>query len=399
LDLKALQTTLREFAAEREWQPFHTPKNLAMALMVEAAELAEIFQWMTPEQSQAARGDLVLQEQVADEVADVLLYLVQIADYTGIDLKRAVGRKLVKNSKKHPPLRPGLPGFRVGTGAAGDTETHVLVDWENVQPKDADIRSLVPDVTDIWLFHGPNQKGVAAKHASFGEKATPVKIARSGKNALDFHLSFYMGYIAARHPDARFVVVSNDKGYATMLEHAAELGLSARQVGFGKSGAVVEAASASSAAKKAAPAAKVAAKKVPTKPAAKKAVAKLPSSPVAKAQAKKVPAAKKAAATKKTASPAAAPTTASVASTSSAAPAFNVSSVIDLKKAISHVVASLRKTTSKPTKRAKLVAAIKSLLGQSADEQAVHSVLAQLLASGKVVIDSNGSVQYAFQSA
>lgn len=131
MDLKALQTTLREFAAEREWQPFHTPKNLAMALMVEAAELAEIFQWMTPEQSQAARGDLVLQEQVADEVADVLLYLVQIADHTGIDLKRAVGRKLVKNSKKRPPLRPGLPGFRVGTGAAGDTETHVLVDWEN----------------------------------------------------------------------------------------------------------------------------------------------------------------------------------------------------------------------------------------------------------------------------
>jgi len=275
LDLKALQTTLREFAAEREWQPFHTPKNLAMALVVEAAELAEIFQWMTPEQSQAARGDLVLQEQVADEVADVLLYLVQIADHTGIDLKRAVGRKLVKNSKKHPPLRPGLPGFRVGTGAAGDTETHVLVDWENVQPKDADIRSLVPDVTDIWLFHGPDQKGVAAKHASFGEKATPVKIARTGKNALDFHLSFYMGYIAARHPDARFVVVSNDKGYAPMLEHATELGFSARQVGFGKSGAVVEAASASSAAKKAASAEKVAAKKVPTKPAAKKAVARL----------------------------------------------------------------------------------------------------------------------------
>lgn len=388
MDLKALQTTLREFVAEREWQPFHTPKNLTMALMVEAAELAEIFQWMTPEQSQAARGDLMLQEQVADEVADVLLYLVQIADHTGIDLKRAVGRKLVKNSKKHPPLRPGLPGFRVGTVVAGDIETHVLVDWENVQPKDDDIRSLVPDVTDIWLFHGPNQRGVAAKHASFGDKATPVKIARTGKNALDFHLSFYMGYIAARHPDARFVVVSNDKGYAPMLEHAAELGFSARQVGFGKSGAAVEAASASSAARKAAPAKKVAAKKVPSKPVAKKVVAKLPSASVAKAPAKKVPAAKKAAATKKTSSPVAAPTT-----------AVNGSSVIDLKKAVSHVVASLRKTTSKPTKHAKLVAAIKSLLGQSADEQAVHSVLAQLLASGMVVIDSKGSVRYALQSA
>lgn len=354
MDLKALQTTLREFAAEREWQPFHTPKNLAMALMVEAAELAEIFQWMTPEQSQAAPGDLVLQEQVADEVADVLLYLVQIADHTGIDLKRAVGRKLVKNSKKHPPLRPGLPGFRIGTAAAGDIETHVLVDWENVQPKDGDIRSLVPGVTDIWLFHGPNQKGVAAKHASFGDKATPVKIARTGKNALDFHLSFYMGYIAARHPEARFVVVSNDKGYAPMLEHAAELGFAARQVGFGKSVAIVEAASASSAAKKAAPAKKVAAKK-PTKPAAKRVNTRLPSSPGAKAPAKKVPAAKKAAATRKTASPAAAPATASVASTSSSAPAVNASSAIDLKKAVSHVVASLRKTTSKPTKDAKLV--------------------------------------------
>lgn len=399
MDLKALQTTLREFAAAREWQPFHTPKNLAMALMVEAAELTKIFQWMTPEQSQSARSDLMLQEQVADEVADVLLYLVQIADHTGIDLKRAVGRKLVKNSKKHPPLRPGLPGFRVGTvAAAGDIETHVLVDWENVQPKDDDIRSLVPDVTDIWLFHGPNQKGVAAKHASFGDKATPVKIARTGKNALDFHLSFYMGYIAARHPDARFVVISNDKGYAPMLEHAGELGFSARQIGFGKAGAAVEAASTGSAAKKAAPAKREALKKVPTKPVAKKVVAKLPSASVAKAPAKKVTAAKKAVTTKKTAPAVAVPTVASLASTSSAASAVHGSSVIDLKKAVSHVVASLRKTTSKPTKHAKLVAAIKSLLGQSAGEQAVHSVLAQLLASGKVVIDSTGSVRYALQS-
>jgi len=98
LDLAALQTTLRQFAAERNWQPFHTPKNLAMALMVEAAELAEIFQWMTPEQSQSACADHVTREQLADELADVLLYLVQLADRAGIDLKRAVGRKLVKNS-------------------------------------------------------------------------------------------------------------------------------------------------------------------------------------------------------------------------------------------------------------------------------------------------------------
>jgi NTP pyrophosphatase (non-canonical NTP hydrolase) len=91
LDLKALQATLRQFAATRDWQPFHTPKNLAMALMVEAAELAEIFQWMTPEQSQAAGTDAALRERVADEVADVLLYLVQIADHTRRLGERAAG--------------------------------------------------------------------------------------------------------------------------------------------------------------------------------------------------------------------------------------------------------------------------------------------------------------------
>ncbi|MEF7617572.1 PIN domain-containing protein, partial [Aquincola sp. MAHUQ-54] len=109
----------------------------------------------------------------------------------------------------------------------------MLVDWENVQPKDADIRSLVPDVTDVWLFHGPNQRRVDKDQASFGERVTLVPISRAGKNALDFHLSFYMGYIASRNPAARFVVLSNDQGYAPMLEHALGLGFSATLVGFG----------------------------------------------------------------------------------------------------------------------------------------------------------------------
>ena len=143
MDIEALQATLRTFAAERDWQPFHTPKNLSTALIVEAAELAEIFQWMTPEQSVAAHTDAVVREQIGDEVADILLYLLQIADHTQVDLKRAVGRKLVKNAKKHPPKHTGLPA---GTAAASTIETHVLVDWENVQPVCAD-----PNPHPQWL--------------------------------------------------------------------------------------------------------------------------------------------------------------------------------------------------------------------------------------------------------
>lgn len=102
MDIKALQHTLRQFAAARNWQPFHTPKNLSTALMVEAAELAEIFQWMTPQESQAAHLDPATKERIADEVADVLLYLLQVADQCDIDLPSAVANKLVKNAAKHP---------------------------------------------------------------------------------------------------------------------------------------------------------------------------------------------------------------------------------------------------------------------------------------------------------
>ena len=105
VDLTALQARLRTFAAERQWQPFHTPKNLAMALMVEAAELAEIFQWMTPEQSLAVREDPALKEPIADEVADVLLYLIQLANTLGIDPVAAAQAKLRINALKYPVER------------------------------------------------------------------------------------------------------------------------------------------------------------------------------------------------------------------------------------------------------------------------------------------------------
>ncbi|MBV2215758.1 MAG: nucleotide pyrophosphohydrolase [Diaphorobacter sp.] len=102
MDIAALQRELRAFAAARDWQPFHTPKNLAMALMVETAELQELFQWLTPEQSRTFTQDATAHERVGDEMADVLLYLLQLADHACVDLEVAVRRKLAKNAVKHP---------------------------------------------------------------------------------------------------------------------------------------------------------------------------------------------------------------------------------------------------------------------------------------------------------
>ena len=101
MDISALQRRLRQFAADRDWQPYQTPKNLAMAMMVEAAELLEIFQWLTPEQSLALSDDQ--RRHLGEELSDVLLYLVQIADHAGVDLDAAVERKLALNAIKHPP--------------------------------------------------------------------------------------------------------------------------------------------------------------------------------------------------------------------------------------------------------------------------------------------------------
>ena len=102
MDVDGATQALRQFADERDWQPFHSPKNLVMALSGEVGELTEIFQWMTPEQSLAVREDPALKEPIADEVADVLLYLLQLADHAGVDLAEAVEHKLRKNAVKHP---------------------------------------------------------------------------------------------------------------------------------------------------------------------------------------------------------------------------------------------------------------------------------------------------------
>ncbi|MEY9891795.1 NTP pyrophosphatase (non-canonical NTP hydrolase) [Catenulispora sp. MAP12-49] len=102
LDIAALQQRLIDFAEAREWQPFHTPKNLAMALSVEASELAEIFQWLTPEESTEVMSDPDKAFRVRDEIADVLAYLLQLAGACGVDVLRALAEKIERNEGRFP---------------------------------------------------------------------------------------------------------------------------------------------------------------------------------------------------------------------------------------------------------------------------------------------------------
>ena len=98
--LQPLVDALRAFAAARDWEQFHTPKNLAAALSVEAAELLEHFQWLTEAQSQALSPDK--KDEVAAEAADVFLYLLQLCDKLGIDLVAAAQAKMLVNAQKYP---------------------------------------------------------------------------------------------------------------------------------------------------------------------------------------------------------------------------------------------------------------------------------------------------------
>ncbi len=98
--LARLQEELRQFAADRDWEEFHTPKNLAIALSVEAGELLEHFQWLTSEQSEHLSADKI--EKVRLEMADVLLYLVRLADRLDVNLAASAFEKIAINAKKYP---------------------------------------------------------------------------------------------------------------------------------------------------------------------------------------------------------------------------------------------------------------------------------------------------------
>ena len=101
--LADLALRLRDFAAERDWEQFHSPKNLAMALTVEAAELLEQFQWLTEPESEAPTA--ARRARIEAELADVLIYLVRLADRLDVDLPAAVNGKLELNRRRYPPER------------------------------------------------------------------------------------------------------------------------------------------------------------------------------------------------------------------------------------------------------------------------------------------------------
>lgn len=102
MTIESLQLAYRQFVAERDWEQFHNPKNLVMALAGEVGELTEIFQWLTQAESAAVMADEDRAGQVRDELADVFAYLIRLADVLEVDLERAFTEKMVKNARKYP---------------------------------------------------------------------------------------------------------------------------------------------------------------------------------------------------------------------------------------------------------------------------------------------------------
>src|SRR5258708_4280646 len=102
VSISSLQQQLKAFAGERDWEQFHSPKNLVMALAGEVGELTEIFQWLTPDESARVMADAACASRTRDELADVLAYLLRLADVLEVDLEAALTEKIAKNALKYP---------------------------------------------------------------------------------------------------------------------------------------------------------------------------------------------------------------------------------------------------------------------------------------------------------
>jgi NTP pyrophosphatase (non-canonical NTP hydrolase) len=102
MDISNIQKRLDDFARQRNWNQFHSPKNLSMALAAEAAELLEIFQWLTDEQSREIVNNEKEMSLVKEEIADVFIYLIRLTDKLNVDIEKVVLEKIVLNEKKYP---------------------------------------------------------------------------------------------------------------------------------------------------------------------------------------------------------------------------------------------------------------------------------------------------------
>lgn len=289
-------------------------------------------------------------------------------------------------------------------------ELHALVDFENVQPSLEALAKLAPGCTDVWLFHVPHQAKQAQAFAASHARVTLVPHSGKGKNALDFHLSFYLGYVAAKHPAASLMVVANDKGYDAMIGYAKLLGFTASRVGFKAKKAAIakKTATGMAPAKKAATAAKkkptaaapapvapsAAAKSGPAKKAAKKTAQKTAPAkkavaakttqkaspapkPTVKAAPAQAPAAKKAPAKKAATKTAKAVATKKAPAKKVAAPA--APKVSDADKMFARAKTALAKMgKNRPTKFAAFLRHLKSIVGQGATAADAQALLQRL---------------------
>ena len=103
MDIPKIQARLKKFALERDWDQYHSPKNLSMALSVEASELMEIFQWVGAEESRKVVDHPDKLGQVEAEIADICIYAIRLAGVIGIDLETAIDQKIDQNIEKYPP--------------------------------------------------------------------------------------------------------------------------------------------------------------------------------------------------------------------------------------------------------------------------------------------------------
>jgi hypothetical protein len=266
-------------------------------------------------------------------------------------------------------------------------ELHVLVDFENVQPSLEALAKLAPGFTDVWLFYGPHQTKQAQAFAGSNERVTLVPRSGQGSNALDFHIAFYLGYVAAKHPDAELVVVANDRGYDPMLAHARMLEFRARRVGYkapvAKKAVVVKPATPAAVPM---PAKKAVAKKAIAKKAVAKQVAPKTSAPAKVAVAKKAPAAKKAPPVKKAAAKKVGdPKPAKALQTAKPPKPAPATQVATDAKILTRIQKGFIKMGSKAPQKVKpFLRHVGALLGKDSTAEQIDAMVAKMEAAGSV---------------